>query len=184
MRVHFRMASAVIVALVAVMGFGVGGAVAAPSSAGVVALPPSRMVNGDGDTSGKCLEIDDAGRGTGVHMRTCHGNAHQSWYLTVHSGGVYAVRSHDPDAAAKCLTAAVFEGNPVRMADCSNGVGSSQAWVRDMRGDGWFQLDVVAYSEQCLDVAANGLSADVQTWLCGPLTGPNVKGNQLWKITT
>lgn len=173
-----------IATLVVVMGFGVGSAAATPSSAGVAALPPSRMVSGDGDTVGKCLEIDNAGEGPGVHMRPCHSNAHQSWYLTLHSGGVYAIRSHDPDAKGMCLTSGVFEGNPVRMADCSRGVGSLQAWERDIRSDGWFQLDVVAYTERCLDVAANGLSEDVQTWLCGPLTGPGTKGNQLWKITS
>jgi hypothetical protein len=179
------MAAAVIAALVVVMGFGAGSAAAAPpSSAGATALPASRMVSGDGDTNGKCLEIDNGGTGSGVHMRPCHGNAHQSWYLTLHSGGVYAIRSHDADAAGKCLTSGVFENNPVRMADCSNGVGNLQAWERDLRSDGWFMLDVVAYTERCLDVAANGQSADVITWLCGPLAGPDVKGNQLWKITT
>jgi hypothetical protein len=184
MRVRSRVASAVIAALVVVMGLGVAGAAAAPVSAGVTALPPSRMVSGDGNTQGKCLEIDNGGTGSGVHMRTCHGNAHQSWYLTLHTGGVYAIRSHDTDARGKCLTAPVFAGNPVRMADCSNGVGAPQAWARDLRSDGWFMLDVLAYTEECLDVAGNGLSEDVQTWLCGPLTGPDVKGNQLWKITS
>lgn len=178
------MAAAVIAALVVVLGFSAGSAAAAPpSSAGVTALPPSRMVSADGDTANKCLEIDNGGLGPGVHMRPCHGNAHQSWYLTYHTGGYYAVRSHDADAAGECLTAGVFEGNPVRMADCSGGVGNMQAWERDFSGD-WFQLDVQAHTNRCLDVAANGQSEDVITWLCGPLTGPDVKGNQFWKITT
>jgi hypothetical protein len=145
------------------------------SSAGVTAVG-SRLINGDGDTAGKCLEIPDGGTSrTYVIMNSCHTNAHQSWYFTSHTGGYVAIRSHDADAAGTCLTAIGSNGYAVRMASCPT-VGASQAWVILQHANGWFQLRNKAYSDQCLDVRDNGLSNIVQTWLCGPSN----KGNQLW----
>nr|AXL06566.1 hypothetical protein [uncultured bacterium]AXL06575.1 hypothetical protein [uncultured bacterium] len=137
----------------------------------------SRLANGDGDTTGECLEIDAGGTSTTtVVMRTCHTNAHQSWYFTAHTGGVIAIRSHDPDAAGRCLTAGVFQDLPVRMAACPT-VGAPQAWHIVGDPDGWFQLRNHAYSDQCLDVSANGLGDVVKTWGCRTTSN----GNQLWK---
>jgi hypothetical protein len=43
-----------------------------PASAGV----GTRLVNGDGDTAGRCLSIANAGRGIAVLMESCNTNAH------------------------------------------------------------------------------------------------------------
>src|SRR5687767_12289829 len=68
----------------------------------------NRMINGDGGTSGKCMEIAGGAPGsTAVQMAPCRSHAHQGWTLTpywttiVLPGGTsvsftaYRVTSHD-----------------------------------------------------------------------------------------
>ncbi|QFR02204.1 ricin-type beta-trefoil lectin domain protein [Streptomyces phaeolivaceus] len=149
-----------------------------PASAGSgapvdAAAASGRVINGDGDTSGTCLEITDTGRGSAVVMARCHVNAHQGWDLVPVGSGYFTMRSHDADAAGKCLTG-FGEGVQVEMRSC-NGQ-RTQQWFILYHANGWFQLQNRAQSSQCLDVRSNGLSNVVQTWLCGPAN----KGNQLW----
>jgi hypothetical protein len=150
MRVHSRVITAVVTALVVMVGIGVGSAAAVPADVTAVG---SRLINGDGDTSGKCLEISSA-------------------FIDLGSGWVQ-IRSHDADARGKCLTAR-GEDFQVIMATCDGA--DDQDWYRNPASNGWFQLYNPYWGNQCLDVENNGLSNVVQTWLCGPLN----KGNQLW----
>jgi hypothetical protein len=170
MRVHSRVITAVVTALVVMVGIGVGSAAAVPADVTAVG---SRLINGDGDTSGKCLEISNGGTGAGVQMAGCHTNAHQSWAFIDLGSGWVQIRSHDADARGKCLTAR-GEDFQVIMATCDGA--DDQDWYRNPASNGWFQLYNPYWGNQCLDVENNGLSNVVQTWLCGPLN----KGNQLW----
>lgn len=149
---------------------------ATPVPAGV----GTRLVNGDGDTSGKCLSIENTGRGTRVLMEGCTVNAHQGWeFRTTPIDQGMQIVSQDADARGRCLTAH-GEGQQVTMDPCLSYYDSGfrhQVWSR---GTGWFQIHNAAPINgrfQCLDVRDNGLSNVVQTWLCGPSN----KGNQLWK---
>jgi hypothetical protein len=136
----------------------------------------SRLINGDGNTSGKCLEISGGGTGSWIQMAGCHTNAHQSWYVTSHTGGVIAIRSHDPDVSGECLSSG-SSGVQAAMGDCtSNGVSANQAWYRIERANGWFQLVNKLYPTLCLEVANSGQSNRVQSGPCGPSN----QGNQLW----
>lgn len=163
MRRLFRRALVSIIAIGSVVALG-----ATPVPAGV----GSRMANGDGDTAGTCLSIENTGRGTRVLMESCTVNAHQGWDLEYLWGSVYRVRSQDRDADNRCLTAH-GEGQQVTMEPCD--YADARLWHRLPSGN-WFQLEAYG-TNQCLDVRANGLSNVVQTWLCGP----NNKSNQLWK---
>lgn len=167
-RLGIALAAAPLFALMA----GVPATADADSPVGVTAVA-GRLINGDGDTSGKCLEITNTGRGADVVMAGCHKNAHQGWNLVSVGGGYYTVKSHDADAAGKCLTG-FNESSQVQMLGC-NGL-RDQNWFFIQRANGWFQLQNRTWSNQCLDVEDNGLSNVVQTWLCGPAN----KGNQLW----
>lgn len=171
-----RRSAALALAIVAGVGVSSAGtAVADETSAGVMAVG-SRLINGDGDTSGECLEISSGGTGTRVQMARCHTNAHQSWYFIQLGGGWVQIRSHDTDANGKCLTAR-GEGNQVVMQSCT-GNDAQDWWTGRPASPGWFQLNNPAYlGYQCLDVKDNGLNDIVQTWQCGPSN----KGNQLWR---
>jgi alpha-galactosidase len=149
------------------------------SSADVMAVG-SRLVNGDGDTSGKCLEISNGGKGEGarVHMAGCHVNAHQSWFFTPVGNGWFMIRSHDADASGRCLTA-LPKGIPAAMYTC-DGSNDQLWWTGRLASPGWFQLENWVWEGSiplCLDVENNGQSNDVSVWDCGPSN----KGNQLWK---
>lgn len=146
--------------------------VIAPATAS--AAVGSRLINGDGDTAGKCLEISNGGRGDYIQMAGCHTNAHQSWYLHYISDDLVSLRSHDPDTVGQCVSA-WSEGVQVTMSNCSNA--SNQIWRKIDHANGWFQLRNNDFQgNQCLDVKDNGQDDVVQTWLCGPSN----KGNQLW----
>lgn len=152
---------------------------ATPVPAGV----GTRLVNGAGATSNKCMSIENTGRGNLVLLETCNLNAHQGWVLTPVRQYVQ-VRSQDQDAGGKCLTAN-FQGNQVYMSTCLRDIDPDsvyQEWFVDRIGTtAWFQLQNATYgdgSAQCLDVRDNGRSNVVQTWGCGP----DNKGNQMWKF--
>jgi Ricin-type beta-trefoil lectin domain-like len=70
---------------------------AAPQQEAVPMAVGSRIINGDGDTAGKCLEIANGGTSRGVQMAGCHTNAHQSWYFRGVGDGWFEIRSHDLD---------------------------------------------------------------------------------------
>jgi len=163
----------------------------------------NRMINGDGGTSGKCMEIAGGAPGsTAVQMAPCRSYAHQGWRLTSHSvtivaGGVtvtlpaYRVVSHDPDAAGRCLT---YTGHntQARMNPCSSSIiNPPDLWFKEDAPSGWFQLESVnAYARylatgnlsdrKCLDVHVDRTKTTnvVHHWTCGPLN----KGNQLFRI--
>jgi hypothetical protein len=146
------------------------------SPAGEMAVG-SRLANGDGDTSGKCLENSGGRGGPSVQMAPCHTNAHQSWYFHPLGGGYVQIRSHDVDAADKCITS-YGHGSSVRMEYCDGD--EDQRWGTGRPASpGWMQLSNQAFDpfSVCLDVTENGLSNIVQAWECGPSN----KGNQLWK---
>jgi hypothetical protein len=155
-----------------------------PASAGV----GTRLANGDGDTSGKCMSIINAGRSTSVEMEGCSTNAHQGWVLDAEYDFWFRIKSQDADAGGRCLTAH-GQGVRVTMDRCSTDIGSSlyerQIWTRWLISGNWYQFENAfpfAQGPQCLDVRDNGLSNVVQIWQCGPTSGPNVKGNQEWKF--
>jgi len=174
----------------ALQGAGAAGMVIALSSAPVSAGVGTRLANGDGNTSGTCMSIVNAGRGTSVEMEPCTTNAHQGWELVrePHLGGVQ-ILSQDIDAGGRCLTAH-GQGVRVTMDRCVSrsthpGLYAQQVWGPVTISGSWQQLLNYAFVPaglQCLDVRDNGTSNVVQTWLCGPITGPNIKGNQLWKL--
>lgn len=160
----------------------------------------NRMINGDGGTSGKCMEIAGGGpSSTYVQMAPCRSYAHQGWriesaWITVlFAGGTTVtllaerVWSHDPDAAGRCLT---YTGHNVqaRMLPCS---GINSWWLQLPASRGFFQLESVAawsYSistgndadRKCLDVHVDRTRTTnvVHHWTCGPSN----KGNQLFRI--
>ncbi|QFU91751.1 RICIN domain-containing protein [Amycolatopsis sp. YIM 10] len=171
-----RVVTQVIAAALLLLALGV------PASAGTGAAPVapaavgSRLINGDGDTSGRCLEISGGGTGTWVQMAGCHTNAHQSWYFTPHTGGVIAVRSHDADVAGECLSSG-SSGVQAAMGDCvTNGVSANQAWYQTPVSNGWFKLRNKLFTNLCLEVANSGQSTRVQSGPCGASN----QGNQLW----
>lgn len=156
-----------------------------PASAGI----GTRLANGDGDTRDLCMSIVNAGRGTSVEMEPCNLNAHQGWELKTEDGVWFWIVSQDGDAAGRCLTSH-GEGVRVTMDRCSTQPPGSdnyeqQIWARTQTSSGWYQYRNARWAEpsrQCLDVRDNGRSNVVQSWLCGPTTGPNIKGNQQWKF--
>lgn len=178
MRTFHKMITALSTALLVVAGAGAGNAVAAtvPSAAAGTAAVGSRLINGDGDTSGTCLEIEYGGSGPGVHMAGCHVNAHQSWRFTTHTGGYVAIRSHDPDQAGNCLSAGTAVSESPLITDCSDEVGADEAWTQIHRSNGWFQLHSKAYQGLCLAVIDVGSRELVAMHRCGGAT----QGNQLW----
>jgi hypothetical protein len=163
----------------------------------------NRMINGDGGTSGKCMEIAGGAPGsTAVQMAPCQSYAHQGWTLNptpttfVLPGGntltltAYRVTSHDRDAAGRCLT---YTGQNVqaRMYACSSGINPPDVWLKNNAPNGWFQLEsATAYARylvtgnpadrKCLDVHVDRTKTTniVHHWTCGPLN----KGNQLFRI--
>lgn len=160
-----------------------------PASAGV----GTRLRNGAGATSGLCMSITNAGRGTSVEMEPCNLNAHQGWELEFVPGQdvYFQIVSQDADARGRCLTAH-GEGVRVTMDRCSDltdpyNYDRRQSWHRlPMSTYGWDQyglyLDGASRERQCLDVRGNGTDKVVQIWLCGPLDPPGIKGNQMWKF--
>lgn len=163
----------------------------------------NRMINGDGGTSGKCMEIAGGAPGsTAVQMAPCRSYAHQGWTLTsqwvtvVLPGGstvtrlAYRVVSHDPDAAGRCLT---YTGHntQARMYPCSGSINPPDLWLKNDASNGWFQLESVnawahhlatgnPADRKCLDVHVDRTRTTnvVHHWTCGPLN----KGNQLFRI--
>jgi hypothetical protein len=177
MRTSHKVITAVATALLVVVGVGASNAVAeAVPSATAGAAVGSRLINGDGDTSGTCLEIDHGGTGSGVRMASCHVNAHQSWRFTTHTGGYVAIRSHDPDQAGNCLSAGSVVSESPFMTDCTDGVDADEAWIQIHRSNGWFQLHSKAYHGLCLAVIDIGARNLVTMHQCGGAT----QGNQLW----
>ncbi|MEV0308670.1 RICIN domain-containing protein [Nonomuraea fuscirosea] len=136
----------------------------------------SRLVNGDGDTSGKCLENAGGRGGPSLQMAPCHTNAHQSWYFHQLGSGYVQIRSHDVDAADKCITS-YGHGDPVRMEFCDGG-DHQRWWTGRQASPGWMQLSASNPGfSVCLDVKEHGESNIVQAWECGASN----QGNQLWK---
>lgn len=163
----------------------------------------NRMVNGDGGTSGKCMEVAGGAPGsTAVQMAPCRSYAHQGWTLTpywttiVLPGGnsvsftAYRVTSHDRDAAGRCLT---YTGHNVqaRMFTCASSINPPDLWLKNNAPNGWFQLEsAIAYAQylgtsnpanrKCLDVHVDRTKTTnvVHHWTCGPLN----KGNQIFRI--
>ena len=136
------------------------------------------------------MSITDTGRGTSVEMEPCTTNAHQGWELEAENGPWFRIVSQDGDARGRCLTAHA-EGVRVTMDRCTDRPpGSSlyeqQHWMRTQTSSGWYQYRNAGLGgpslKQCLDVRDNGRSNVVQTWLCGPTSGPDIKGNQQWKF--
>jgi hypothetical protein len=175
----------------ALQGAGAAALVIAVSASPVSGAVGTRLVNGDGDTAGRCLSIVNAGRGTSVEMEPCNSNAHQGWeYISDGAGGVRIV-SQDADARGRCLTAH-GEGVRVTMDRCVSrsthpALYEQQVWLRVVTTGDWRLLANLASwqspgAEQCLDVRNNGTSNVVQTWLCGPSDLPGRKGNQMWKF--
>ena len=172
-------------------------AVPAPGAPPQVLVTANRMVNGDGGTNGKCMEIAGGGVGsTYVQMAPCQSYAHQgwterAWSVTLpngHTRRAYTVESHDGDAAGRCLT---YTGHAVqaRMFGCGY---LDTFWIKRDAPSAWHQLESVeawyyGYSvtgnlddRKCLDVHVNtGQTTNVvHHWTCGPLN----KGNQLFRV--
>jgi hypothetical protein len=88
------------------------------------------------------------------------------------------IRSHDADAAGRCLTA-LPKGIPAAMFTCDGG-NDQLWWFGRPASPGWFQMENYVWEGTiplCLDVENNGLSNEVSVWNCGPSN----KGNQLWR---
>ncbi len=86
--------------------------------------------------------------------------------------------------SGNCLHAWPFnEGYQAEVQPCDDWI--SQHFYKVPVSGNWFMLENISYghglaaTRQCLDVAANGQSKVVQTWLCGPISPP--KGNQMCK---
>lgn len=158
---------------------------------------PNRIINGDGGTSGKCLEIAGGGPTSElVQMAPCRSYAHQGWRLRqwlvsipYRDGFIdiiaFTVESHDPDAAGRCLTY-MGQATQARMRPCGR---VDNLWFRNQAPNGWFQLESVwAWSisqdrpenYKCLDVHVDRSRTTnvVHSWTCGPLN----KGNQLFRV--
>jgi len=161
---------------------------ATPVPAGV----GSHLVNGDGDTAGKCLSIADTGRGSAVLMEPCNLDAHQGWRFGIKIGngptyppptdGHSRIRSQDADAAGRCLTAH-GHAEPVTMEPCAgpdSEIYDRKAWTSSAPSGNWFGLwNRGAFTTvQCLDVRDRGRSDVVQNVTCGPAN----QGNQRWKL--
>jgi hypothetical protein len=164
-----------------------------------VLATPNRMVNGDGGTHGKCMEIAGGGPSSYlIQMAPCRSYAHQGWTLrqrqvTLPNGNsvtAYRIESHDPDAAGDCVT---YMGQAVQARMTAWACNSLEGhWFRNTASSGWAQLESVAawyfdylYTgnpahRQCLDVHVDRTRTTnvVQTWACGPLN----KGNQLFRV--
>ncbi|MFD2351052.1 RICIN domain-containing protein [Nonomuraea ferruginea] len=161
------------------MGVGASNAVAeaVPSATAGVAAVGSRLINGDGDTSGTCLEIEYGGTGTGVRMARLPRQRPPELALHhPHRGGYVAIRSHDPDQAGNCLSAGSVVSESPFMRDCTDGVDADMAWTQIHRSNGWFQLHSKAYQGLCLAVIDIGARDLVTMHQCGGAT----QGNQLW----
>jgi len=171
-------------------GAGAAGLVVALSSGPVSAGVGTRLANGDGDTANKCMSIVNAGRGTSVEMEPCTTNAHQGWELDYVGDNLFRIVSQDTaDARGRCLTAH-SEGVRVTMDRCADpdtGIGQRQSWSRWRVSPGWYLYESWwqfpgPADRQCLDVRGSGTTNVVQIWQCGPVAGPDIKGNQIWKF--
>lgn len=144
--------------------------VGAPASARVGA----RFANADGDTAGKCMDLDGWGTNERVHMVACNNAPNQDWFFKHYSGGFFTIRSYDADAANECLsdTGGGQVGIQVRVVAC--GVDYSQLWdVVEWSGT-WYYLYNYG-TGLCLDVRDYGMSNVVQTVGCRDV------GSQRWK---
>lgn len=170
MRYTPRTIIAVLAALLALAGVGAGTAVAEPETTAAVG---GRLINGDGDTSGECLEISGAGTTHRIQMGTCHVNAHAGWTFASIGGGYFQIRSHDTaDSNGRCLTG--FIQAQAQMVVC-DGV-DDQEWSQVPAPNNWFLLKNRFYGN-CLTVTANGTSNVVASAPCG---NPANAGPQKW----
>jgi hypothetical protein len=150
---------------------------ASPESPGIgVLVDGQRVINGDGDTAGKCL--DNAGVGTelSLQMWQCNDGRQQDWNYVDRGGGLWQIYSRLNN---NCVSA---EGHGAQAAvvNCSFIVGpperSSFFWyVRNYPG-GWHRWESARYRGQCLDVRGSGTSNVVQLWDCLD------QGNQKWHV--
>jgi hypothetical protein len=161
----------------------------------------NRMVNGDGATNHKCMEIAGGGPSSElVQMAGCQSYAHQGWTLQPQSltldtsAGpvtytVYTVRSHDPDAAGRCLD----DWGPGWQAHMSRGCRYWPAlWFKRPLSNGWFKLEAVEpwyfdylqtgnpADRVCLDVLVGPAwpTYEVISAVCGPSND----GSQMFRI--
>ncbi|MEN3304627.1 MAG: hypothetical protein V7603_829 [Micromonosporaceae bacterium] len=158
-------------------------ATAGPLTAG------QRIKNADGDTTGKCLDLQGAGAGPFAQMWQCNGGAQQNWSYHGRpdiANGVYEIVSRFPSATPQCLA-----GNPtaqgiqvyVLQCDESRSV-TNMLWEVNPIGS-WNQWILVIASPGnpsfCLDVRDNGKSNVVQVWPCN-ISDPATRGNQMWQL--
>lgn len=140
-------------------------------AAGTAAAAPDyqRLVNGDGDTAGKCLDFDQASFYY-VQLWSCRtGVSQQLWhYHPIGLGGMEIW-----SAQGGCVNAA-GQGSGARVI-VSNCTTSYSTWTATRYGD-WIQWRNAA-TNKCLDVKDYGLSNVVQMWDCLD------QGNQKWKMT-
>jgi hypothetical protein len=155
-------------------------ATAGPFTAG------QRIKNADGDTAGKCLDLQ-GGAGPLAQMWQCNGGAWQNWSYHGRPDiglGVYEIVSRLPSATPQCLAGdPTTQGIQVYVTQCDeSGNNTNMLWVVLPVGS-WNQWALGVSSADapfCLDVRDHGKSNVVQVWPCN--SDPATRGNQLWQL--
>lgn len=174
MRTNRAVGTVVLTALLTMGGIAASSASAETTATQGVTAVGGRLANGAGPTSGKCMEISGSGTTNAIQMGTCHRNAHAGWTFEPVVSDRFEIRSHDKDAAGKCLTGSAY-GEQAYMSICDDL--SSQQWTQIPAPGDWFMLRN-NYSARCLDVKGHGTTNIVQTFPCGD---PATAGPQKWK---
>lgn len=173
MRRQPRTVTIALTALLALSGIGATSAAAETGTAAEVAAVGGRLINGDGDTSGECLEISGSGTTHRIQMGTCHVNAHAGWTFQSIGSGYFTIRSHDTaDSSGRCLTG--YNQAQAMMLPC-DGI-DDQEWSQIPAPNNWFMLKN-RFHGTCLDVKDHGTSNVVWTFPCGD---PANAGPQKW----
>jgi hypothetical protein len=132
-----------------------------------------RIINGDGDTSGKCLDYEGAGTGLYAQMWACNGGRQQDWNYVQVSGNVYEIRTRIANNPYPCVDGpSAQQGTRVVMTGCTT---TSSLWVAENFPNGWVRWRNY-WSGLCMDVRGGGTTNVIQMWPCLD------QGNQKWHI--
>jgi hypothetical protein len=160
------------------------GAAYLPSTPASPAIEPrtvgQRIKNGDGDATGKCLDVISPGAGGEVQVIKCNGSVQQNWNYVGRpdiANGVYEIRSRVPAIDPICVNGYVGQGSQVYVSSC--GVSYTLWRVRPI-APGWNQWENFFNVGECLDVRDFGKSNVVQLWAC--TSNPATRGNQMWQV--
>lgn len=130
----------------------------------VVPTQPTTLVR---QGSGKCLDVDGAGRanGTKIQQWACNGTAAQRFVLEDRGSGNYRLRNPNSDKCLDVAAGGTANGTKIQLWTCSSS-GNQKFKVQDL-GGGYARLRQPG-SNKCVDVngASSANGAKVQIWSC------------------